>query len=335
MSAAPNETVSIMTSGAGSTRRVLLVASQGGHLAQLLALAEADDDYAITLATSDGPQLCAVPIDWTLRDAAHVPPRDATALLRSLRPAWQTVRGSKAGTVISTGAGIALVYIPVAALLGKRAIYVESAARRRSPSLTGRLLRRVPRVICVAQYADWPRPWRYVGNVFESFRPEPVSDPTEPKSFLVLLGTQERFQATRLVAGVRRSLPPDAEIVWQLGGTVLRSGDLPGEVRASIPADELSSLVRKVDVVVSHGGVGSALTCLREGKIPVLLPRRSARGEHIDDHQLQICEHLSGLGLAISRDADDLSYEDLRRAASQRAVISRGPLTVASLVAHG
>ena len=37
------------------------------------------------------------------------------------------------------------------------------------------------------------------------------------------------------------------------------------------------------DVVISHAGVGSALTALRCGKRPILVPREAARGEHVDD----------------------------------------------------
>jgi UDP-N-acetylglucosamine transferase subunit ALG13 len=309
-----------------------MVASQGGHLAQMTSLGLGAESTTIAIATSVGPQLTALPTSWRLHAIADVHPRDYRGLLKALVPAWRVVRRSPATVVVSTGAGIALAFMPAAVLLHRRAVYLESATRMTGPSLTGRLLSRTPGVTCISQYAGWRGRWQHYGNVFEAFRAEPTSGPTAPATFLVLLGTQERFQARRLVEGVLRALPADARVTWQLGGTTLDDVDLPGDVHRSIPADDLADLVRKVDVVISHGGVGSALLCLQEGRVPVLLPRRVKRDEHIDDHQLQLCEYLEGLGLAVARDADELSYTDLQRATEGRAVARTGPLTLDRLI---
>ena len=50
--------------------------------------------------------------------------------------------------------------------------------------------------------------------------------------------------------------------------------------------------MREADVVVAHAGVGTALAALEVGKCPVLVPRRLAHGEHVDDHQVQIASEL-------------------------------------------
>jgi UDP-N-acetylglucosamine transferase subunit ALG13 len=60
----------------------------------------------------------------------------------------------------------------------------------------------------------------------------------------------------------------------------------------------LCELVTSASLVVSHAGVGSALTCIQYGKHPIIVPRRSAFGEHIDDHQLEFTKRLSELGVA-------------------------------------
>jgi UDP-N-acetylglucosamine transferase subunit ALG13 len=309
-----------------------MVASQGGHLAQMTSLGLGAAATTIAIATPVGPQLAALPVEWRLDPIDDVHPRDYRGLLKALAPAWRIVRRSPASVVVSTGAGIALAFMPVAVLLRRRAVYLESATRITGPSLTGRVLSHLPGVTCVSQYTGWGRRWQYYGNVFEAFSAEPRSGPIAPATFLVLLGTQERFQARRLVEGVLRALPADCQVTWQLGGTTLDDLVLPGDVRRSIPADDLADLVRKVDVVISHGGVGSALVCLQEGRVPVLLPRRVKRDEHIDDHQLQLCEYLESLGLAVARDADGLSYEDLERATGWRAVARSGPLSLERLI---
>ena len=53
--------------------------------------------------------------------------------------------------------------------------------------------------------------------------------------------------------------------------------------------------------------------------MPVLVPRRLAHREHIDDHQIAVAKALADAGLAVTADADELTLDDLVRAASQHA----------------
>ncbi len=75
--------------------------------------------------------------------------------------------------------------------------------------------------------------------------------------------------------------------------------------------------MREADVVVAHAGVGTALAALEVGKCPVLVPRRLAHGEHVDDHQTQIAGELSRRGLALTVDADALTLDHLLEAAGR------------------
>lgn len=61
--------------------------------------------------------------------------------------------------------------------------------------------------------------------------------------------------------------------------------------------EELVELVRSARVVVTHGGVGSVLTALANGKRPIVVPRRAERGEAIDDHQLEFVRKLATTGV--------------------------------------
>ncbi len=56
--------------------------------------------------------------------------------------------------------------------------------------------------------------------------------------------------------------------------------------------------IRRAAVVVTHAGAGSALLCIELGRCPVIVPRRSSRGEHVDEHQLPFAEKLEAAGLA-------------------------------------
>ena len=68
-------------------------------------------------------------------------------------------------------------------------------------------------------------------------------------------------------------------------------------------------------MVVAHAGVGTALAASRSASARCSCRAGYRRGEHVDDHQIQIAAELGGRGLAVSTDADELGFEDLQRAA--------------------
>ncbi|WP_442903706.1 glycosyltransferase [Gordonia sp. Z-3] len=88
--------------------------------------------------------------------------------------------------------------------------------------------------------------------------------------------------------------------------------------RPYLPAQEFDRLAKTADVVVSHSGVGSVLRLLDLGVSPVLVPRRTGRGEHVDDHQEQISRVVSSAGLGVSAEVEDLEFENLEESAEVR-----------------
>lgn len=56
--------------------------------------------------------------------------------------------------------------------------------------------------------------------------------------------------------------------------------------------------IRSASVAITHAGAGSTLLCIEQGKHPVMVPRRSRLGEHVDEHQLPFAEKLEAGGLA-------------------------------------
>lgn len=113
----------------------------------------------------------------------------------------------------------------------------------------------------------------------------------------VTLGTHEQpfDRALDLVA----NLAPRDTVLVQHGATRPRS-DLSGvEWAEYLDWAPLTARMRDADVVITHAGVGSAVTAIRAGKKPVLVPRLARYGEHVDDHQLQLAERLAKFGLAV------------------------------------
>jgi UDP-N-acetylglucosamine--N-acetylmuramyl-(pentapeptide) pyrophosphoryl-undecaprenol N-acetylglucosamine transferase len=114
---------------------------------------------------------------------------------------------------------------------------------------------------------------------------------------VVTLGTYRGYSFVRLVRRLLEVLPPDAELMWQTGDT--DTSGLGSMVTTRYWADLIDAM-READVVLARAGVGTAPAALEVGKCPVLVPRRLAHGEHVDDHQSQTALELARRGLSAS-----------------------------------
>lgn len=96
----------------------------------------------------------------------------------------------------------------------------------------------------------------------------------------------------------------DVRVVLQHGTTRPMQG---GENHEMLPIEELLALYRSADVLLLQGGTGGIMDARHTGRLPIVVPRRPAAGEHVDDHQLLCTRELADLGL-IHRadDRDDL-----------------------------
>jgi UDP-N-acetylglucosamine transferase subunit ALG13 len=264
--------------------------------------------------TSPGERAEELPVSEHVYLAPHLPPRDWRGALAALGPARRQVAEGW-DFVLSTGAAIAVPYLAAARLTGLPAHFIESAARTTGPSLTGRLVAAVPGVRLYNQSRGWNGSrWHFAGSVFEAFCPSvPRRTPNRPLRVVVMLGTM-RFTFDRLVRGVLRALPEGAELTWQVGHTEPPRADTA--VTRFLTHTALTKAIAEADVVVSHAGVGSVLLALDAGRCPVVIPRRATYREHVDDHQVATASALAELGLAISRDADELETDDLIASAS-------------------
>lgn len=130
-------------------RRLLLVGSSGGHLAQLLALRpwwETRERVWVTFATQDAmSRLHGEEVVW-----AHFPTtRNIPNLLRNLVLAAGVLRRARPDVVVSTGAGVAFPFFLLARAMGIPTVYLEVYDRLDSRTLTGRLCRPLSSLFCV------------------------------------------------------------------------------------------------------------------------------------------------------------------------------------------
>jgi UDP-N-acetylglucosamine:LPS N-acetylglucosamine transferase len=125
----------------GPTRHnVLLVASGGGHLSQLLALAPWWSGHDRTWVTFETANAAALGDDRVVF-AHHPTTRNIPNLARNLVLAWRVLRRVRPDVVVTTGAGVAVPFFVLAKALGVRTVFIEVYDRIDSRTLTGRLCR--------------------------------------------------------------------------------------------------------------------------------------------------------------------------------------------------
>lgn len=104
----------------------------------------------------------------------------------------------------------------------------------------------------------------------------------------VTLGTQDK-SFTRLLEAIEKEILNGNitdEVVVQAGFTKYKSEKM--RIFDLISQDDFTAYMKKADLIISHGGVGSIITALNSGKKVIAAPRLAKFGEHVNDHQLQI-----------------------------------------------
>jgi UDP-N-acetylglucosamine--N-acetylmuramyl-(pentapeptide) pyrophosphoryl-undecaprenol N-acetylglucosamine transferase len=302
---------------------VLACASAGGHFKQLLRLvARLPDVEAVTWLTYDSGL-----IDDLLASsgrsgdrivlAPYAAPRDLLNLARDALVTRRVLQEDDFDLAISTGAGLAVATLPVARVTGVRSVFIESATRAEGPSMSGRILERVPGVELYTQNPGYGPRWGHVGSVHDEFvAGEPRSSPGIDR-VVVTLGTIQPYGFRRLILRLLEMLPAEAEVLWQTGATDVTG--LPIDGRTTVPAPELERAIAEADVVIAHAGTGTAMTAFELGRCPVLVPRRHTFDEHVDDHQVETARMLAGRGLAVYAEVAELDLGHLLEA-SRRTV---------------
>lgn len=120
--------------------KLLLIASTGGHLTQLLNLGaawEPHDRHWVTFRKTDATSALA---DERVIWAHHPTTRNVPNAIRNLVLAIIVLLRHRPDVVVSSGAGVALPFFVVARVLRIRTLYIEVFERTDEASLTGRLV---------------------------------------------------------------------------------------------------------------------------------------------------------------------------------------------------
>lgn len=136
-----------------ANKRVLFIASAGGHWIQLSRLAVAlncnEPHYATTLRGAKAPTGSGKV--WVVTDASRSNPLKMAALWFQLL--WMMVR-IRPHVIITTGAAPGLLAIGVGKLFGAKTVWIDSLANSEVLSLSGRI---------AGKYADlWLTQWPHL-----------------------------------------------------------------------------------------------------------------------------------------------------------------------------
>lgn len=123
---------------------------------------------------------------------------------------------------------------------------------------------------------------------------------------LVTLGTQDK-KFYRLLDAIQKEIDSglikDTVVVQAGYSKNYKSEDM--QIFDLIPIDDFDKLVKKCDILITHGGVGSIITGLRYGKKIIAVPRLKKYKEHTNDHQVQIIDNFVNDGYILKMEEKD------------------------------
>lgn len=79
----------------------------------------------------------------------------------------------------------------------------------------------------------------------------------------------------------------DEEVVMQTGFSTYEPTHCKWQ--KLFPYSDMREYIDKARIVITHGGPSSFIMPLQTGKIPIVVPRKEAFGEHVNDHQVDFC----------------------------------------------
>lgn len=130
---------------------------------------------------------------------------------------------------------------------------------------------------------------------------------------LVTLGTQDK-KFYRLIKEIDKLLEEKKikeEVIVQAGCSDSYKSERM-KIFNLIPIDEFDELLKKCNLLITHGGVGSILNGLKNNKKIIAVPRMKKFKEHVNDHQLQIVRNFSDEGYILKVENINTLYDVIK-----------------------
>lgn len=129
----------------------------------------------------------------------------------------------------------------------------------------------------------------------------------------VTLGSQ-KFQFNRLLKKIDELI--EKEIIQENVFAQIGSSDyVPKnyDYKDYLDRDEFAKMTEQCDVFITHGGTGAIVGAIKKGKKVIAVPRLAKYGEHVDDHQVQLLEQFSDMGMIVACENVDALEEALHK----------------------
>lgn len=136
----------------------------------------------------------------------------------------------------------------------------------------------------------------------------------------VTLGTQDK-PFPRLLEKIEEQIKKGnikEEVIVQAGYTKFESKYM--KILGMIPMEEYNEYMKKCDLLITHGGVGSIFDALKLGKKIIGCPRLKKYGEHLNDHQIQLIESFHEKGYLLAYNEEDDLAEILKKVKKMKPI---------------
>ena len=120
---------------------------------------------------------------------------------------------------------------------------------------------------------------------------------------LVTLGTQDKkfYRLLDIIQNaIKQGVIKDKVVVQAGYSSDYKSDDM--EIFNLVSIDKFKKLISECDILITHGGVGSIITGLKENKKIIAVPRLKKYKEHTNDHQVQIVDAFTKDGYILKLD---------------------------------
>ena len=94
------------------------------------------------------------------------------------------------------------------------------------------------------------------------------------------------------------------KVIVQSGYTKYSSSNM--DIVDLMPMDVFNKNIASCDILITHGGVGTILDGLKNGKKIIAFPRLAKYLEHVNDHQVEIIDEFYNCGYILTGEIDDL-----------------------------
>lgn len=102
-----------------------------------------------------------------------------------------------------------------------------------------------------------------------------------------------------------------------------------------VEMQRFEALLKEATLVISHGGAGTLINLLQNGRIPIVMPRQREYSEHVDDHQIELVRALASEGRVIAvYTPEELAPAVLNRKRQETQIVPAGESPMVALVSE-